>query len=300
MRIAIIGPGAIGGSLAGHLIARGTDVVLAARTHFDSLSVELHSGETLRFVPTFLDPSVTMEHPFDWVLVTTKAYDVAGTAPWLKVLVAPKTRVAILQNGVEHRERFQALVPAQQLLPVMVNLPASRTAPGAIQQRGPAMLRVPNDPLGQSFVALFSGTAVDAATTEDFTTEIWRKLTLNAPGAINALLLQPNGIVHNPAGAELMRGVMLETIAVARADGAQVDESLADEILESMRNASPDGVNSLHADRAAGRPMETDARNGAVVRIGRRHNIPTPLNQMAVTLLDSLIQSNGPSPIVVL
>lgn len=67
-----------------------------------------------------------------------------------------------------------------------------------------------------------------------------------------------------------------------------------------MRNASPDGVNSLHADRAAGRPMETDARNGAVVRIGRRHNIPTPLNQMAVTLLDASSSSKSASPIEVL
>lgn len=209
MRIALIGPGAIGGSLAGHLLARGADVVLAARTHFDSLSVELHTGETFRFIPTFLDPLATMEHPIDWVLVTTKAYDVAGTAPWLAALVAPQTRVAILQNGVEHCERFQALVPAQQLLPVMVNLPASRSAPGVIHQHGPAILRVPNDPMGQRFVARFSGSAVDAATTGNFTTEIWRKLTLNAPGAINALLLQPNGIVHNPAVAELMRGVML-------------------------------------------------------------------------------------------
>lgn len=37
----------------------------------------------------------------------------------------------------------------------------------------------------------------------------------------------------------------------------------------------------------------------AVVRIGRLHGIPTPLNQMAVTLLNSSIQSIGLSPIVV-
>jgi 2-dehydropantoate 2-reductase len=44
-------------------------------------------------------------------------------------------------------------------------------------------------------------------------------------------------------------------------------------------------MNSLHADRAAGRPTEIDARNGAIVRIGARHGIPTPCNQMSVALL---------------
>ena len=52
-----------------------------------------------------------------------------------------------------------------------------------------------------------------------------------------------------------------------------------------MRNAPPDGLNSLIADRMAGRPMEVDARNGAVVRFGKKHDIPTPLNEMAVALL---------------
>lgn len=105
---------------------------------------------------------------------------------------------------------------------------------------------------------------------------------------INALLPQPTGVVQQPAVAELMRGIMLEVIAVARPEGAKIDDALADEILAAMRRAGPDGVNSLHADRAAGRPREADARNGAVVRAGRRHGIPTPLNRMALTLLEAL------------
>ena len=78
-----------------------------------------------------------------------------------------------------------------------------------------------------------------------------------------------------------------ETMAVARAEGAVIEDAYADALIEGFRNAPPDGINSLHADRAAGRPMETDARNGAVVRFGRKHGIHTPLNEMAVTLLNA-------------
>ncbi len=292
-RIAIIGPGAIGGTLAALLSAEtSADLTLIARTPFAELAVTQPDGTTLRSKPQFLTSPAALAPAFDWVFVAIKAYDVVSVARWLNALVGPTTRVAILQNGVEHRERFANLVPANQLLPVMVDLPAERLSPGVLRQRGPALLRVPNDELGRAFVDLFAGTSVDAKTSDDFLSVLWRKLTINAPGAVNALLLQPNRIVEQPAIADLMRGIMLEVIAVANAEGAQLDDTLADKILASMRKAAPDGVNSLHADRAAGRVMEVDARNGAVVRAGQRHGIPTPLNTMAVTLLTALQPAN--------
>jgi 2-dehydropantoate 2-reductase len=44
-------------------------------------------------------------------------------------------------------------------------------------------------------------------------------------------------------------------------------------------------MNSLLADRLAGRPMEIEARNGVIVRFGERHGIPTPCNRTIVSLL---------------
>jgi 2-dehydropantoate 2-reductase len=54
-----------------------------------------------------------------------------------------------------------------------------------------------------------------------------------------------------------------------------------------MRRSLPDSINSLHADRLAGRSMEIDARNGVIVRLGRRHGIATPVNEMIVALLEA-------------
>jgi 2-dehydropantoate 2-reductase len=88
--------------------------------------------------------------------------------------------------------------------------------------------------------------------------------------------------------AELMRALIRECIAVGRADGAVLDDALADVLVEGYRRAPPDSINSLHADRLAGRPMEIAARNGAIVRKGIAHGIPTPLNQAIVTLLSAV------------
>ena len=84
-----------------------------------------------------------------------------------------------------------------------------------------------------------------------------------------------------------MRDIVRECIAVGRAEGAQLDDSLADLVIAGYQRSPPDSVNSLHADRIAGRPMETDARNGVIVRLGSKHGIPTPLNAVIVALLEA-------------
>ena len=80
-------------------------------------------------------------------------------------------------------------------------------------------------------------------------------------------------------------------MAVGRAEGAQLDDGTAQRVLEGYRAQPPDSVNSILADRIAGRPMEIDARNGVIVRKGEQHGISTPLNRMAVALLQALGES---------
>lgn len=286
-RIAIVGPGAIGGIMAAWLQQTGRyEVSLCVRRGFEELRVDTPRG-LLVSRPT-VHTRVSGTAPVDWILVATKAYDAAGAAAWFGGLAGPDTRVAVLQNGVEHRERFASWISADQLLPVMVDVPAERTAPGVIRQRAPGRMLVPDDPAGRAFVELFAGTVIDVAVTADFRSAAWRKLCLNSAGVLNALLLQPAGIFRDDAVAELARAIVRECLAVGRAEGAVLDDSLPDSVVQSYRDGPADAMNSMHADRAAGRPMEIDARNGVIVRLGRRHGIPTPCNQMAVTLLEAL------------
>lgn len=284
--IALIGPGAVGGVIAATLTQRGGhELTLCARRPLGELSVDL-LGRPVRFSPTVITDSAE-GRPVDWVLVCTKAYDCAGAAAWLAGVVGPQTRVAILQNGVEHRERFAAWLPAEQILPVMVDIPAERPEPGRISQRGPGKMIVPAGEKGAEFVGLFAGSHLDVSTTPDFKSAVWRKLCLNAPGAINALLLKSAGIFHDEAVGRLAVAMARECLQVGRAEGAVLEDDLPEQILANCRAAPRDSMNSLHADRAAGRPMEVDARNGAVVRFGRQHGIATPCNEMAVTLLSA-------------
>jgi 2-dehydropantoate 2-reductase len=288
-RIAIVGVGAIGGVTAALLQqAGGHELLLCTRRSMSGLLVETPDG-LVNVDATFVtDPSEAFD--VDWVIVATKAYDVAGAAKWLERLCRKGAPVAVLQNGVEHRERFAPYVAMEKILPVMVDCPAERQAPDRIRQRGVMHLKVLDNVLGRDFVGLFAGTKADATVVPDFLSVVWRKLCFNSAGVLSALVLQPAGVVRGEALGEVALQIIRECAAVARAEGAQLEEDVADVVLAAQRAAPADSINSMLADRQAGRLVEIDARNGVIVRLGRKHGIATPANSMAVALMEAMIQ----------
>ena len=284
--IAVIGPGAVGGTVAAWLAQNpALSVTVCARTRFEGLEVETPGG-LIKASPTVLtDPD--QARPVDWVLIATKTYDTASAEGWLDALVGPRTRLAVLRNGVEHLTPFGDRLPAERLVPAVVDIPAERRAPGRMLQRRDGWIRVPDDAAGRDFVALFAHTPIAVSTTPDFKTQAWTKLALNCAGAVNALVLKPAGVARDEGVAAVMRALVAECVAVGRAEGADLPDDLPEAVIAGYRAADPDGVNSLHADRLAGRPMELDARNGVIVRLGAKHNIPTPANAMVVALIQA-------------
>ena len=291
-RIAIVGVGAIGSVVAALLQQTGRhEVVLCVRRPLAELIVETPDGPVEVRATVVLNPADAPA--VDWVVVATKAYNADSAGRWLKTLCAQGTPVAVLQNGVEHRERFAPYVPMELILPVIVDCPVERPSANRVRQRGVMYLKCSESELGRGFVELFAGTPADAGTVSDFATVAWRKLCHNAAGVLPALLLQPSGVFRGETVGETALQIVRECIEVGRAEGAKLDDDIAEAVLRAYRAAPADGVNSLHADRLAGRPMEIDARNGVIVRLGKRHGIATPCNQMAIALLETMTAGNG-------
>lgn len=140
-RIAIIGAGAVGGTVGAWLsTSDNIHVTFCARTVFDRLTVETPAG-LLDSVPRLITDIADAE-PADWIVVATKTYDAVGAWPWIEALMGEGTRVAILQNGVEHLSRFPG-IDAGRIVPAIVDIPAERMAPGAIVQRRTGSMVVP-------------------------------------------------------------------------------------------------------------------------------------------------------------
>lgn len=283
--IAIVGPGAIGGTLAAWLSQdKRFEIALCARTPLVDLVVETPQG-TLRATPTvWTDPA--QAKLVDWVLIATKTYSADTTRPWLERLVGPQTRVAIIQNGVEQVRLFEHMVPAERLVPVMINLPAARSAPGRIVQSRDGIIAVPSGANGEDFAALFNHTNIAAKAHADFVSQLWVKLCGNCASIVPALTLRATGPVWSADMEAIVRALAEECAAVGRAEGAEIAQSVVENTVAAMQDMKEGSVGgSIHADRLAGNPMEVDARNGVIVRLGEKHGIPTPANRMLVTLL---------------
>lgn len=285
--IALIGPGAIGGTVAAWLAQdEALEVTVCARTPFEDLVVETPQGVISARPKVLTDPATA--DAVDWVLVATKTYDADATAPWLKSLVGPETRVAIIQNGVEHVRLFEHLVAADRILPVMINLPAVRTAPGRITQHRHGIIAVPAGADGEAFCALFAKSEIEAVAHEDFVSQLWIKLTSNSQSIVPTLTLGATGPAWNDELERIVRGVVEECAAVGRAEGATIPQSVVDNAIAASRGMKEGAVSgSFHADRLAGHRLEVDARNGVIVRLGEKHGIDTPMNRVLVALLSA-------------
>ncbi len=283
MRIAVVGPGAIGIAVAARLAEAGRgELVLCARAPLERIVLHTANASLAFKLPVVVD--VEQARPVDWVLVCTKTYDSEATAPWLRALRRADTPVAVLQNGVEHRERFAAHVPATMLAPVVVDCPTERLGPGEARALGAGRLTVADDELGRGFARCFGGCELEVSLASDFAARAWSKLVRNAAGAARAVL-RASAADTPVARRELASELALETALVARAEGVQLAPEVARLAAEEAAALSDSRATSLEADLRAGRPTELDARNGAVVRIGRRHGVAAPYNELAVRVL---------------
>ncbi len=216
-----------------------------------------------------------------------KAHQSAAAAGWLDALVGDGTIVVILQNGVEHRERIEPLVPAgTRLVPAVINLPAKRPSPDHVVVGGRSRLTFEAGPGAAEAAALFDGSYVDIVVSDDWATPAWIKLMLNAAsGGVSTLTRTDNRMLADDDARALVHALMVEVAAVGRAEGADLPEDLPPRIIDGLMAAASGHVASIVADRIAGVPTEFDARNAVVGRLGRRHGIETPLNDLVTTLI---------------
>lgn len=296
-RITLIGPGAIGCAVGAALMEAGHELTICARRGFTQLSVQ-KLGESPKTFPAHVVTSPDQVPISDWVVLCVKAYQVASAADWLNAATKGGAKLAVLQNGVEQRENTEPFVPAgTSIVPVVIDLPVSRTAPGQAVWKRIASVTTPDDAAGRAFCVLFAGSFVTAEATQDFVTRAWLKLCNNAPsGAVLALTGQRMGVMHAPGVADIAHAILRECVTVGRAEGAKIDDALIERQMGFFLAANPGDGNSMYEDRVAGREMEWDARNGVIVRKAATHGIAVPVSAALVPLLAAISNAAKNSP----
>jgi 2-dehydropantoate 2-reductase len=286
--LAVIGLGSIGGAVAGCLRhADRHDVIACVRRPLDRLTVE-QPEETVE-VPLrgVADPSDLA--PVDWVLLATKAHHTASAAPWLARLCGPATRVAVLQNGIDHAGRVAPYIGPARAVPVMVYFNGERLGADRVRMRhvgGASDMEAADDADGRAFAGLFEDTPLSVALLADFKTQAWRKLLINAvANPMTCLTLRRQEVLRRSDIQALCLSVLEEAAAVARADGARLADDESARTVAKLMTFGPELGTSMYFDRLAGRELEVEALTGAIVAAGKRLGVPTPLNAALLALL---------------
>ncbi|CAN0639882.1 MULTISPECIES: oxidoreductase [Burkholderia] len=289
--VALVGPGAIGTTVAAALHEAGRTPVICGRSAHEQLKLRFDGGEIVVPGPVLTDPHA-VEERFDLVFVAVKSTQIASAAPWVSALCDANTVVCVLQNGVEQKAAFAPYAAGATVVPSVVWFPAQRESGASVWLRGKPRLTLPDTPASNVVVAALHGTRCAPEVAEDFISLAWRKLLQNAVAGLMVLTGRRAGMYTRSDITELSLAYLRECLEVARAEGAKLGDDVPQEIVDGLHGFPPDLGTSILADRQGNHPLEWDCRNGVVQRYGRTHGIPTPISDLVVPLLAAA--SDGP------
>ncbi|MGE2725097.1 oxidoreductase [Mycolicibacterium pulveris] len=290
--IAVVGPGAIGSTVAAMLHAAGHPVTLCGRTPRDSIEVRRDDGDPIVVPGPVLTDPAAIESPVDVVLFAVKDTQNAQAAGWLARLCDAGTVVCALQNGVEQVERVGRYCPTATVVPAVVWFSAEPHPQGGTWLRTGVRIVLPANDAASRVADVLRGPSTTVKLDPDFVTETWRKLLVNALAGLMVLTGRRSGMFRRDDVAALSRRYLAECLAVARAEGAKLDEAVVEETVGLFARVPEDITTSMLTDREADRPAEWDIRNGVITRKAAAHGIATPISDVLVPLL--AVASDGP------
>jgi 2-dehydropantoate 2-reductase len=292
LRIALIGPGAIGTTVAAALAEVGRPPLLYGRSQRTMLELRPDDGAPIVVPgPVHTDLDATVE-PVDLVFFAVKATQTTAARAWLARLCTADTVVCVLQNGVEHVENVRPFVGGASIVPAIVWFPAETQPEGWVRLRGEPRLAVAAEHGAAHVAGSLRGSRCTVEIDDDFVSNAWRKLLQNAAAGLMALTGRRSGMFARTDVARLAEAYVEECATVGRAEGAELPSDIAADVVARFQQFPPDLGSSILADRLAGRPLEWDLRNGVVVRKARQHGIATPVSDVVVPLLAAA--SDGP------
>ena len=289
MRIVVYGAGAVGGVLAARLHLAGVDVQAVARgPHLDAIRarglrlVTPHGEDVvpLRAAASLADLDVD---PDTAVVVTVKSHQTAAVMRDVALHTSPEVTLVSGQNGVANEETLQRT--RRHVLGMVVMMPTSHLEPGVVIQASsnvPGLLDVGCFPEGtderaERVAAVLRAGGFESVVRPDIMAWKHRKLLLNLGNAAQAAC-PPDG--DRDRLTELARDEGERVLAAARVPivSEEDDDARRGDLLDTRSMRARGGGSTWQSLRRRTGDVETDYLNGEISLLGRRHGVPTPVN----------------------
>jgi 2-dehydropantoate 2-reductase len=303
LQVAVMGAGAVGCYYGGMLARAGHEVVLIARPPH----VEAIQRDGLRMQTRSFDEHVRLAassepgavRGADLVLFCVKSTDTESAGAQIRPQLRSDTLVLCLQNGVDNADRLRAVLPGTAVAAAVVYVATEMAGPGHVRHHGRGDLVI--EPAGsggrhdsQATAQTLIAAGVPTEISYNVRGALWAKLILNcAYNAVSAIAQLPYGLTVQGTGIpELMRDVVAECLAVAKAEGVQVQGD-AHTAVERLASSMPSQYSSTAQDLARGKRSEIDHLNGFIVKRGEALGVATPANRVLWALVKLLEGKQG-------
>lgn len=310
MKICILGAGSLGCAIGGMLAADGAEVTLINRNAdqvaaINARGLVLTTAQGEKVVRARAAQSCAGLSTVDLLIVLVKSFDTRTAIEGAMDVVGTDTTVLSLQNGLGHEDVLAEFVAPKNIVAGKTYAGGMITKPGHVIARTAGKDTIIGELDGtisdrvKEIAAVFSRANVPTTVTDNIVGTIWDKLLVNvATGALSAITRLPYGALYQAAAVETCAvAAVEEAMAVARS--ADVKISYADARrpwLAAAEGLPPEFKASMLQSLEKGSRTEIDYINGSVVRVGKRHGVPTPVNETLVACVKGIEKALGLEP----
>jgi 2-dehydropantoate 2-reductase len=297
MRIAVMGAGGLGGYFGARLCLGGADVHFIARgKHLEAMrqdGLRIVGPEPLHVPRVAATDDAGSIGAVDLVMLCVKLWDTDAALEQIRPLVGERTAIISFQNGVLKDQALLAAYGAGRVMGGVGYIATTIDRPGVIRQTGPMQRLLfgefdgSRSTRGQAFLEACLAGGIKAELSGDILREIWQKFVFLAGlSGTTTTIRKPIGpIRENAQTRDFLLDVMREVVAVGRAHGVHLPEDYAEVRLRLADDVAYDMTSSMHHDLERGNRLEVRWLAGAVVELGRRKGVPTPLNRAIADIL---------------
>ncbi|MBN2179507.1 MAG: ketopantoate reductase family protein [Deltaproteobacteria bacterium] len=298
--VSLIGAGAIGSYYASKLfdLDRNCISLIAGGKRYDRLEKEGIIVNGRHFSIPLIRPG-DEERSADLIIVAVKHDHLPDAIGDIKSSVKAKTIILSIMNGIDSEERIGAIYGMDKVLyGVAVGIDAVRIGNSVTYSKdgilffGEGENAAPSERV-REVKDLFDRAGIVSETPNDMIRTLWWKFMINVGiNQTSAILGAPYGVFQqSPHARNLVDSAMREVTAIAAAADVHIDEDDVKQWNEILSGLSPEGKTSMLQDVEARRKTEVEMLAGTVIRLGRKYNIPTPVNETLFNFITVIQQS---------
>jgi len=305
MKTLVMGAGAIG-SVFGGFLSNSQDVTLIGRvSHISAIRKKglrvsgIWGDHLFKNLKAFTSVDECREFsPYDLILMTTKSYDTEYATMQILPLIGNSSIVVSIQNGIGNEETIAKIVGKERTMGGMAIFGAMMMNPGHVKVTVYASECLFGTLSGsmeraKNVADIMTKAGIPSLPTDDIIREKWIKVFYNiALNPLSAILKVRYGVLGKyDETRSIMRCMLREAFKVAEAEkvGPKFTyEDYFEHLIKKQLPPTADHISSMLQDLERGKKTEVDFMNGAIVRMGKCHNIETPVNKTIVNIIKAL------------